>query len=290
MPATQLSAVIGHPIGHTLSPFLHERLFALRGVPARYRAMDVPDLAAALPDLRRLDCFNVTIPHKRDILPYLDGIDGKALACGSVNAVRVREGKFYGATTDGEGCFRALVREGLDFSGDLLLLGNGGAARAIAFEIAARRPGFALTIACREPSRRKAEALAGDLARWAGANGPAPSRLRVLSYGELAGAGRFDLLLNATSVGMAPQAEASPVNGEVVARCAAVFDAVYNPAETRLLRLAKEAGAKAVGGLSMLVYQAVAAHRFWYGWSFRDEDVDQLIRDAQARLDGRGAG
>lgn len=285
---TQNAAVIGHPIGHTMSPFLHKRLFELSGVPLSYRVLDLPDLEAGLPLLRELDCFNVTIPYKSAILPFLEEVDERGKLCGSVNTVKVRNGKLYGTTTDGAGCRKALERHGLELSGNLLLLGNGGAARALAFEAAAGK-GFHLTIACRESSYSKARELGNELADFARSRGDRDFRVTVETYGELAleAHTRYDLLLNATSVGMYPHAGTSPVPPEVVARCKAVFDAVYNPEETELLRLAKEAGVQAVGGMEMLVYQAAASHEFWYGTSFREEDISQLCRDAQLEMNAR---
>ena len=114
-------------------------------------------------------------------------------------------------------------------------------------------------------------------------------RLTVQTYEELESFCRwegrsFDLLLNATSVGMYPREGASPVSRQVVSRCGAVFDAVYNPAQTELLRLAEETGAQTVGGMEMLVYQAVAAHEIWYGTRFSQEDLRTLCRDAQEEL------
>ena len=281
----QKAAVIGHPIGHTMSPFIHRRLFGLEGLPFSYQVLDVPDLPAALPTLRRLSCFNITIPHKSAILPFLDEVDPAARAFGSVNTVQVRDGRMKGSTTDGAGCRKALLERGIPLEGRLLLLGNGGAARALAFE-AAQGPGpLRLTIACRETSRPKAAALARDVEGYLSGLGKRGSQVFVKTYRELAGEkGSFDLLLNATSVGMYPKTGESPVPLEVVSRCAAVFDAVYNPAQTELLRLAGEAGAKTVGGMAMLVYQAVAAHEIWYGARFRQEDLAALCRDAQQEL------
>lgn len=281
----QHAAVIGHPIGHTMSPFIHRRLFALEGVPVSYQVLDVPDLPAALPALRELDCFNITIPHKGAILPFLDRVDEKARLFGSVNTVQVEAGRMTGYTTDGPGCRKALENHGLSLSGELLLLGNGGAARAIAFEAAEQRAGARLTIACREQSLPKARALCGELASYARSLGDGAFSARALSYPQLEAEGsRYSLLLNATSVGMLPRPGESPVPAGVVRRCAVVFDAVYNPARTRLLRLAEEAGVPTVGGMEMLVYQAVAAHELWFGASFRPEDVAALCRDAQAEL------
>lgn len=285
----QKAAVIGHPIGHTMSPFIHRRLFQLEGIPFVYQVLDVPDLPAALPALRELDCFNITIPHKSAILPFLDSLDAKARRFGSVNTVRVESGRMTGFTTDGAGCQKALENHGLDFSGRLLLLGNGGAARALAFEAADRQRDVDLTIACRENSQPKAVALAQEVAAFLRERGDSMFRLTVQTYEELESFCRwegrsFDLLLNATSVGMYPREGASPVSRQVVSRCGAVFDAVYNPAQTELLRLAEETGAQTVGGMEMLVYQAVAAHEIWYGTRFSQEDLWTLCRDAQEEL------
>ena len=146
-----------------------------------------------------------------------------------------------------------------------------------------------MTIACRESSQPKAVALAQEVAAYLRRRGDRDFCLEVDTYEELEAFCRwegrsFDLLLNATSVGMHPHAGESPVSAEVVARCRAVFDAVYNPAQTQLLRLAGEADALAIGGMEMLVYQAVAAHEIWYGTRFRPEDIAALCQDAGEEL------
>lgn len=288
----QKAAVIGHPIAHTMSPFIHKRLFALEGIPCTYQVLDVPDLAAAMPALRNLDCFNITIPHKSAILPFLEELEETAGRFGSVNTVKVENGRMKGYTTDGAGCYKALNKHGLDFSGRVLLLGNGGAARALAFEAAVRQPGLDLTIACRKNSQPKAVALAQEVAASLRERGDRGFRLAVQTYEELElecefsarPRRNFDLLLNATSVGMFPHTGISPVPEEVVSRCKAVFDAVYNPAQTELLRLAESHGIPTVGGMEMLVYQAVAAHEIWYGTDFRRDDLEKLCQDAQQEL------
>ncbi len=279
------AAVIGHPIGHSLSPFLQGRLFALQGAAVSYQALDLPQLTPAQrPLLAGLDCFNVTIPHKGNVFSLLEEATPQARACGSVNTVAVRQGRFFGATTDGEGCRRALESHGLALEGEILLLGSGGAARAVAFE-AAQGGGCRITLGCRESGRERARTLARELEAFApGSVGG------VLTYPELeTHPGRYGLLVNTTPVGMAPQAGVSPVSGEVVARCGAVFDAVYNPEETELLRLAGAAGVPGVGGLEMLVYQAVASHRFWFGWDFDPRDLQLLLADTRRELEKRAA-
>ena len=225
-------AVIGHPIGHTMSPFIHDRLFSLTGHKPEYSVLDVPSLTQALPALRTLDGFNITIPHKSDIIPLLDGIDEKAKLFGSVNTVRVEDGKMTGYTTDGVGCKKALARYGLDFNGELLLLGRGGAARAIAFEAVLTADAPHLDIVCRESSLEKAQVLSDELAELCRTRSKT-GVFRVLSYDELT-------------------------------------------------KLAASCGLKTVGGMGMLVCQAVAAHELWYGASFKDSDIEQLICDAEA--------
>lgn len=281
----QNAAVIGHPIGHTMSPFIHRRLFQLEGIPFHYQVIDVPDLAAAMPDLRRLDCFNITIPHKSAILPFLDDVEEKARRFGSVNTVRRVGETLKGFTTDGPGCRKALENHGANLSGELLLLGNGGAARAIAFEAVQQKAGAKLTVVCREESMAKAQALQAELVEYARSIGDGLFAVRVITYAQAEQEARpYDLLINATSVGMLPNVEESPVSGEVVSRCKAVFDAVYNPARTKLLCFAEKSGAVAIGGMEMLVYQAVAAHEIWYGSEFRQEDLRALCADAQEEL------
>lgn len=287
----QKAAVIGHPIGHTMSPFIHERLFALSGIPMEYQVLDVPDLEAALPALRGLDCFNITIPHKSAILPYLDEIDPAAKEFGSVNTVQVKDGKLIGYTTDGAGCRKALENHGLSFGGSVLILGNGGAARAVAFEVAQCVRDFHITIAHRPSSYGKADVLAQELMCFANRRKDEDSYVATENYDMLIAEGEsFDLLINCTSVGMYPDSDASPVPEPVVARCAAVFDAVYNPSRTRLLEMAESVGAKAIGGMDMLVYQAVRAHEIWYGTRFDPADIAALCGDAEIELQKRFAG
>lgn len=283
---TQKAAVIGHPIGHTMSPFIQERLFELSGIPMEYRVMDVPDLAAALPELRGLDCFNITIPHKSAIIPYLDDMCESARLCGSVNTVKVAGVRLCGYTTDGAGAAVSLAIHGLDFCRRVLILGNGGAARAIAFQAAIQQKDFDITIVHREGSYEKAMKLADGLAGYARGRGDRDFRVTVMSYRELEDSPDtgYGLLVNTTSVGMYPNAEACPVSEKVIGRCGAVFDAVFNPGETRLLKAAKGLGIKTVPGMGMLVCQAAYSHKIWYGTEFKNKDILRLIDDAQAEL------
>ncbi len=289
---TQKAAVIGHPIGHTMSPFIQKRLFELSNIPMEYQVIDVPDLPAALPRLRELDCFNITIPHKTGIIPYLSDICESARLCGSVNTVKVIDGRFYGYTTDGAGAAVSLSIHGLDFCRKVLILGSGGAARAIAFQAAVQQPDFNITLVHREGSYHKANALGQELAAFARGRGDKKFRITVMSYRELEDEpdGGYGLLVNTTSVGMYPNVNACPVSEKVVRRCDAVFDAVFNPGETELLKLAGSLGKKTVPGMGMLVCQAAYSHKIWYDTEFRNEDILKLIADAQAELAVRFGG
>lgn len=268
------AAVIGHPISHTMSPYIHSRLFTLSGYKAEYLAMDVGDLEGSVPELRKLDAFNVTIPYKEKIIPFLDALDDKAAAFGSVNTVSVQNGRMTGHTTDGAGLMAAFAQKGFSVSGDILLLGSGGAARAIAFETAYALRNIHMTIVCREHSRDKAETIRNGAEVFSAGTG---NTYRVINYEELNREDKnYSILINATSVGMVPNIDACPVDLQVTARCGTVFDAVYNPGETRLMRQAIQQGRKLVFGMDMLVYQAVAAHEIWYGAQFMPEDLRQL--------------
>ena len=256
-------AVIGHPIGHTMSPFIPKELFAMRGLSFAYDVYDIApeDLAAAIPMLRTYTGFNITIPNKEHILPFLDAIDPTAAAFGSVNTVRVdRDGKMTGYTTDGPGCILAIENSGIPCRGRLLLLGTGGAARALAFAMAAKEGVEHITIAGRPASLPTGEAIAEAAAAFAAGVGRTAT-IQCVPYSELTG--HYDLLLNATSVGMRPNTEGCPVGPEVIADCDAVFDAVYNPGETVLLKTAEALGKPVVHGIDMLVYQAAAAQMIW---------------------------
>lgn len=281
---TEQFAVIGHPIAHTMSPFIHSRLFSLNNRTTSYVVMDIPPdkLASSLPQLRKLDGFNITIPHKQAIIPHLDALDEKAAFFHSVNTVKNENGRLTGYTTDGAGFTRALAGAGVPLRGRIAILGAGGVSRVMAFEALAASPNPDITIAARPSSFPAAQALCGELEevlrRECRKGCVAAAELDTLS-------GDFDLLVNGTPAGMYPHTDHCPVSADVIARCAAVFDAVYNPDETLLLKQAKSNGAKAVGGMAMLVGQAAAAQEIWYGAQFRAADIDALCRDAVAEME-----
>lgn len=271
-------AVIGHPIGHTMSPFIHKRLFELAGVNAEYTQLDIApaQLETAYADtLSQLDGYNITIPHKQQIIPLLDALDDKAQMYGSVNTVLNRGGKATGYTTDPDGFIKALEAAGIALDGRIMILGCGGVARTMAYEIALRGKPFEFAV--RQQDCGKAGLLCLDITR------KLPEA--QVSFGLINQIiGTVDVLINATPVGMYPNVDDQPIHNCAIGRCGAVFDAIYNPLETVLVKRAKANGAKAVGGMSMLVWQAVVAHQIWDGSVYDSRDIDRLVIDAAAEL------
>lgn len=271
-------AVIGHPIGHTMSPFIHKRLFELAGRDADYTKADIApeELEERYSSfLRGLDGYNITIPHKQGIIPMLDSLDDKATMYGSVNTVSNQGGKAVGYTTDGDGFIKALEAAEIKLDGRIMILGCGGAARTIAYEIALRGKPFEFAV--RRESVGKAGLLCLDITR------KLPET--QVSFGLIDQIiGTVDVLINATPVGMYPNVNEQPIHNCAIGRCGAVFDAVYNPFETALVKRAKANGSKAVGGMSMLVWQAVAAHEIWDGSTYEKEEIDRLCIDAAEEM------
>lgn len=277
-------AVIGHPIGHTMSPFIHQRLFALRGINAQYGVFDISPEELALPrtisKLKELDGFNITIPHKQAIIPLLNCLDEKARAFSSVNTVKRSQGAWTGYTTDGIGFINSMTGAGLTLDGSSLVLGSGGVARVMAFELLNACPHPDLTLCVRQKSLRSAMALKAELLSRTKPGG----RISVCSYEELDCAKPYRFIINGTSVGMYPHEEVMPpVDPAIFRKGVTVFDAIYNPENTLLLNTARKAGCLTIGGMDMLVWQAAAAQAIWYGAAFTPAEIRALC--AQATLE-----
>lgn len=273
-------AVIGHPIGHTMSPFIHKRLFSLCNIDADYDVYDVPPekLSEMFKNqLSKLNGFNITIPHKQAIIPFLNELDPKAKLYGSVNTFFNDNGTFKGYTTDPDGFLMALKSASISFSGRTVILGCGGVARTMAYEAILAKNN--LTLAVREADLSMAESLKNELESLEG------SRVKICTIPELEG--DIDILINATPVGMYPHIDSCPVSNKIINSSKAVFDAIYNPLETVLIQKAKANGAKAVGGMSMLVWQAVVAQTKWNDVSFNNDDIDKLCIDCLKELENR---
>lgn len=279
-PETARFAVLGQSLPHTWSPYIHNSLFDAAGLDAVYLPVTVPpERLGSVTDVFRscFSGFNVTIPYKEKILPFLDGVDEAARVCGAANTVEIRNGRMIGHITDGLGMLRAIEEKGVEtHQADVLILGGGGAARVAGYAFLSR--GGRVTFAVRDT--QKGDALAHALAKTQ------QDGFRRLSIRPLADcAESHDILINCTPVGMYPHVDACPVSADVTARCKAVFDAVYNPRETRLLALAKQNGLPTIEGLSMLFYQAVEAQKFWFGDRVASKaEQNRIYGELQTRL------
>jgi len=262
---TRVCALIGDPIEHSLSPCFQNAAFQHLGLDFVYVTFTVKAeaLGSAIAGVRSLGLhgLNVTMPHKISVIQYLDELDWNAEKVGSVNTIMNRNGRLIGYTTDGIGALNALKHNGVNLRGKkIVILGAGGASRSVSSAL--MREAGELVILNRTVA--KAEKLVSDLhslieehaeIRYEGLTG---GNLRK----ELEDA---DILINATPVGMKPREDEMPVDEDNLHPNLVVFDLVYNPVETKLLRKARLVGAKTINGLSMLIHQGAASFEIWTG-------------------------
>ena len=256
---TKIFGIIGKPVGHSLSPRIQNAAFAAAGINAVYLPIEVQDAIAfmrrmAHPKTRELDWnlrgLSVTAPHKATVMQFLDWIDRTAKEIGAVNTIVAEDGSLLGYNTDAEG-FVSPLRTKL---GDLrdarcAVMGSGGAARAVLWAL--RKEGAEATLVARNRER------ANDLAQRFKAACP-PQRPEKLSG--------FDVVINATTMGTrGPTADETPATAEQLRGVRLAYDLVYNPSETRFLREAREASCDTLGGIEMLLAQAVEQFKLWTG-------------------------
>lgn len=262
---SKIYGVIADPVGHSLSPVVHNRAFQARRIDAVYLPFRVPSphlrdfmtLAAELP----ISGFSVTIPHKQRILRYLEVVEPLARRIGAVNTVWRKAGRWRGANTDAEAVTAPLARRMKIANASILIAGNGGAARSAAFALA--QAGARLAITGRNPDRVRA------LARACGAEALRSEDLACRS---------FDALVHATPLGMAPRVEECFFEDCIPAEI--VFDMVYNPLETLLLRRAQEQGKTVIPGLEMFLEQAARQFEIWTGQSAPRAAMEKAAREA----------
>ncbi len=279
-PSLKIFLLIGDPVERSLSPAMHNAAFKELGLNCVYAAIEVPQrfLADAMAGIRamKISGLNVTVPHKIAVAGLLDELDESASLTGAVNTIKNQRGKLIGFNTDGEGALRALESKIGPVKGkDVVLLGAGGAAHAIAFSLV--RAGARLTIANRTAPRAKV--LASIIEQKLGAIVKTIPMNRDKLKDALRGA---DMLINSTSVGMYPNASQTLVTSDMMHRGLVVNDIVYKPLETRLLREAKRAGARTINGLGMLVHQGALSFEIWTG-----KRAPIKVMDAAARKELR---
>ena len=267
--------LLGHPLGHSLSPQVHALLAETLGIRMDYRLFDTgpQQLEAAVPRLLGLEGFNITIPYKQKIIPWLSRLDRTAADYQSVNTVKPTAEGPVGYNTDCLGFLRALeTTKGLK---EVYIIGAvGGVGRMFSLEMA--RLGANVTLGVRPSSQDAAQALAAEM------EGRYGIHTKVVSP-EAAPGQEFDLLINASPAGMYPKVENCPVSDALIDACSSVFDCIYNPRETLLLQRAKALGKHTRGGMRMLVWQAAAAQEIWLGVSFGEEQA-ALVEEKMARL------
>ena len=253
--------VIGDPVAHSLSLLLHQAMIDQTGAAYRYdvRTVRPEELPAFVRWAKDGGCagFNVTMPHKEAILPLLDEVDTTAASCGAVNTVCIREGRAIGHNTDGTGFLDSLAGQGFYPQGrTVLLLGAGGAAKAVGHALAAA--GAGRVIVCARRSERTA-ALAAQL--------PGCGEGIVLAQDAIQqAAAACDLLVNATPLGMAGSPAFAGLDFlQAMPPHAVVYDLVYHPRRTALLEAAARQGLRTVGGIDLLIRQAVRAFTFFTG-------------------------
>ncbi|MCL2149800.1 MAG: shikimate dehydrogenase [Dehalococcoidia bacterium] len=256
---TALCGLLGDPVVHSLSPVMHSAAFAALGLDYAYLSFCVARQAveSALVGLRALGArgVNVTVPHKSAVLPFLDALDSTAERMGAVNTIVFTDGRAKGYNTDAFGFLQALTAAGFDPAGKkVAVLGAGGAAAAIAWAL--KNAGGSPVLVTRRTSLSRGRALARRLSLPA----------EVAELGKLRSVlDGVELLVNATGVGTTPHTDATLVPAELLRSGLTVFDVVYNPRETRLLREARLVGARTISGLEMLLYQGARSFELWTG-------------------------
>ncbi|MEE7581815.1 MAG: shikimate dehydrogenase [Oscillospiraceae bacterium] len=271
--------LIGHPLGHSMSPFIHDRLFKLKGREVSYSLTDISpeDLNSKKEYLKsEFVGYNITIPHKVAVIPFIDKMDTSALRYNSVNCVANTQEGSVGYNTDCYGFLNSLKMNDISLDGKVLLLGCGGVGRMMAIESLLH--GATLTIAIIEEARDMCNTLLTEL------NEKFPNvKVEVVLMSEITGS--FDLVINSTPVGMFPKVDNCPLSDETISKCGAVFDAIYNPTETKLVQKFKAQGKKAVGGMAMLVLQAVKAHELWDNDTYSNDEIDEIIKQSNEKVE-----
>ncbi len=255
--------LIGGSLSHSMSPFIHEQLFKLSGRNAEYKLYEVESVSEFVKKHPNMDGYSVTIPHKEECYRSAVGLHKSALPYGAVNCV---DAKGVGYNTDVDG-FRMSVKEIIDsFDIKVLLLGFGGVGKMIAKQFNPSK----LTIAMRNTSAESIKSVYNLVG----------NNVTITTFDKIPQK-NFDLIVNSTPIGMFPNTSDSPVSDDVVSKCKAVYDTVYNPLKTQLILQGEKHSIKVKGGLDMLVFQAMVAHLYWYDGKFDLHDVMKIAMDVE---------
>jgi shikimate dehydrogenase len=279
---SKLTVLLGYPVSHSISPQIHNHAFERLNLPFVYIPFSIPPqgLYSAIYALRNSNFAgaNVTIPHKSAVVPFCDKLSSLSKATGTVNTLYFEDGLLCGTTTDPTGFIRSVEQMGTSFKGsNVVILGNGGVARTLAITLALEQPISSLVIAGRNPVKIK------NLAEYVlGVTGYKTESVAFNESQFQSVMNRCTILVNCTNVGMHPDTDSTPVEKKYFHQGMVVFDAIYNPRETRFLREAREAGCRTQNGLKMLLYQGLASSKLWTGVEvseelFPIEELEKLI-------------
>lgn len=264
---TKIYGIVGHPVSHSLSPAMHNAAYEAEGIDAEYKLFDIdPDKPDDLAnfcyetDINNIAGFSVTMPYKQEIMRYMEDYDPLAKIVGSVNTVVNEDSKLIGYNTDTTGTIQALQEKTKLPDKKVLIMGAGGAARAIAYGLKE----FGADVYIFNRTKEKAKALADEF------------DLDMIDFLQIPKA-NFDIIINATSVGMKPNTGESLLHADQIPKDSIVMDIIVAPMETQLLKEAKKTGADTISGERMLLHQACGQFEIWFGKSAPIEVMESAL-------------
>lgn len=270
---TKLYCIFGKPVSHSLSPVLHNCGFAVRQIDAVYCAFEPSDIGSAIEAMKVLGIngASVTVPFKVDVIQYINALDTLAADIGAVNTLINQSGIITGYNTDGLGACEAMRNAGMKLpSSSALVIGNGGSARAIVCSLLSQ--GCAVTICGRNESR--ISALTAEFKqKYSGLNYIRLDELEP-SYTK-----KFTAIINTTPVGMEPNTDDTPLSAELLHNGQYVFDIVYKPDKTRLLKDAEKRGCKIIKGFEMLLAQGILQFKLWTNQDAPEQEMREAAED-----------
>lgn len=280
----RIFGILGYPVRHALSPLMHSTAFKELGLPYEYHLLEVApeSLRVKLNDF--IDAgysgFNVTLPHKTTILKLLHNVESTAQAIGAVNTILVHDGRMEGYNTDVLGFIESVkAYQSYFHKKKILILGAGGAARAVVFGIVKEFAPDEVIVVAR--NLEKANSLIASFGSNSSSISPEGTRFRAIGWNDASFREelfRASVIVNATPVGMKPNVNQSPIPEHTTLHSGQLaVDLIYTPLETRFLKLAAEAGARTIGGLEMLVYQGSHAFQLFTGLSMPLDKVRQML-------------
>jgi len=273
---TRLTGLIGYPVGHSISPIMHNTAFEYLGLDYAYLAFEIKkdDLKSGIEAMKTLGVagFNVTMPLKESILPLLDDVSREVELIGSVNTVMLDDGRLIGYNTDGKGYIRSLEDENILVPGKrILIAGAGGAARSIAVQLALEGVDE-IIIANRTLDKGE------EICQIINKNIPS-CKSKTIGYDEerlKSVLNNTDVFINCTSLGMFPNEDKSIINSPVLLHSdLIVSDIIYHPRKTKLLKMAESIGCKTINGIGMIIHQGALAFKIWTG---HDMPIDYIKR------------